>query len=146
MTSKSCPGFTNSENSPITFIVLASIFTAPISTISDGSSDLYGLKFLSISNTIKCVAFSNLFTSFYIPFHTHTFIFSIYLFIHFMHVILRLKTKIQSHYAMYIGGYSIKCKKKGKPFFLPQLLLVNVCSLRSTVTLFYFESNFLTFF
>ena len=31
-----------------------------------------------------------------------------------MHVILRLKTKIQSHYAMYIGGYSIKMQKEGQ--------------------------------
>lgn len=31
---------------------------------------------------------------------------------HFMHVILRLKTKIQSHYDMYIEGYSIKMQKK----------------------------------
>ncbi len=29
-----------------------------------------------------------------------------------MHVILRQKTKIQSHYAMYIGVYSIKMQKK----------------------------------
>ncbi len=29
-----------------------------------------------------------------------------------MHVILRQKTKIQSHYAMYIGDYSIKNAKK----------------------------------
>ncbi len=118
MTSKSCPGFTNSENSPITFIVLASIFTAPISTISDGSSDLYGLKFLYIKHNKMCSVFQFIYLFLHSFSHTY-FIFSIYLFIHFMHVILRLKNeKFNLIMLLYIGGYSIKMqKKKASPSF-----------------------------